>query len=233
MGSGFTLKSDWVGEKLNLAEGAAFSGFTDNGKSWIIRTKVGRMEVWPDGKPEGKRVLIETAAPSYFRMCYDGKWFVTIPPDDSEAVIYDGITGSVVQRIPSPGTIGMNCSQDGRWLAVKDAKGWNLRETGTWRVIGTVPPCEGTHDDATYGLSYDGTCFFAQLATDTIGLYELPSMRLRHRLRSPLPMDIESSACDSARQWLWILGTGGRLYRWDIGTLEVELTKLGLARPSP
>ena len=233
MGNGLSMKAEWVGEKLDLPEDAAFRDFTDDGKSWIIRTKAGRMEIWPDGKPEGKRVLTETGAATYTKMSFDGKWFVNIPKDDSEVVIREGNTGGVVRRIPLPGTISVSFSRDGRWLAIKGSQGWQLRETGTWRVIGTLPPCSGNHKDSTYGLSDEGACFFAQAATDTICLYELPSLRLRHRLRSPIRMDIESSDYDSRRSLFWILGTGGRLYRWDIGALESELAKLGLARPSP
>ena len=124
-------------------------------------------------------------------------------------------------------------SPDGRWLIGGSPTAYRLWEVGTWKP-GPVFPTDLPGSEAGLLAFARGARLVAMLGRDdSFQILQFPEGRELVRLEPPFALYAQGVAFSEDGARLWVLGTGNRMFEWDLSSLRAELAKSGLDWENP
>src|SRR6185295_6947891 len=101
-------------------------------------------------------------------------------------------------------------------------------EAGNWKPVRVWAGVQSGDHIGAAAFSGDGKTLALEQSNDTFLIVELPSLLDRVRLRPPFRLNAQAVLLDEQASRLWVLGTGPRVFEWDLSKLHTELAALRL-----
>ncbi len=204
-------------------------GFGADGRDWYIdREKIERVVLWPAGDPARERAVGESRRfdrPTFSR---DGKYLAAMGyPTPNVRVTAVG-TGQPAVILPIKHHAGASFSADGRWFVTGtevEFQLWSLPE------LQPGPRWARPVDGGRWGtpvFSPDGKWAGFDRPHGEVEIREAREFREQAVLIPPLRIDFASAVWSPDGGYLYVLGSGHRLFAWNLAALRSELRARGL-----
>jgi WD40 repeat protein len=218
-------------EQHVLSTATRVVALSTNNRWWLVHRTQNQVEVWDTAETGNPRLVLTMPSWGTEVASDDFHWAASTCKAKGACVVWDVKTGKEAARFsddPNHPYVWMQFSPDGRWLVTGAEDRFRVWRTGSWR---RGPALDGVAGPAGYSVArFSGDCrlLVTCYGGDDITLWEVPSFRRLVRLRPPWPLDAKNHVVSHDGDRVWLVGTGHRVYEWNITALRTELAKLGL-----
>jgi WD40 repeat protein len=178
--------------------------------------------VWRPARTEPPISLHFHEDARYIAVSPDGRHVATGSHSDAGVVIWDALTGKLVQTLPamSARAAKVEFSSNGRWLAASDGGLW---ETVSWTLARRFDPCFGI------AFSPDSKILAMKDHLGVASLVDPETGRVYARLEDP-HADRAECLCfsPSGKQLIATRTDSSTVQMWDLRVIREELARIGL-----
>ncbi|MBI5688729.1 MAG: protein kinase [Verrucomicrobia bacterium] len=204
-------------------------GFGDNGDWYIEREAIERVVVWPQGDPTRERPLAESRRYDRPTISRDGQYVATMGYPEVKVRVTHLASGAPPVILPVRHHAGAAFAPDGRWLVTGTDT-----EFQTWTLPGLKagPRWERPLDGSRWGtpvFSPDGRWLACDRPMGEVEVRDTRDWSEQVRLIPPVRVDINSVAWSREGDRLYVLGTGHRVFEWNLSAFRRELAARKLA----
>jgi serine/threonine protein kinase/WD40 repeat protein len=219
---------EWGPEKLVANHtNAIIWNAVEGGRTWMRHGSNG-VEIWPERDPSQARRLAIRAPLEKLATSQDGRWAAAPDYAKQKVTICDCRSGQVTTNLPARGIDEIWFSPDSRWLVASLESGYRTWETEGWKPGASWAAHLDSGNPGEIAFSDDGRLVAARQEREVFRLLSFPDCKELVTLKPPLVVSFRSACLSADGRRLWLLGSGYRLFEWDLGKLRVELAKMGL-----
>jgi hypothetical protein len=142
--------------------------------------------------------------------------------------ICDCQTGQATTNLSARGIDQIWFSPDSRWLVASVESGYCTWETQSWKPGASWAAHLDSGNPGEIGFSDDGRLMAARQEREVFRLLSFPDCKELVTLKPPLVVSIRNVCLSADGRRLWLLGSGYRLFEWNLGQLKMELAKMDL-----
>jgi len=198
------------------------------GDWWLQRFATGELLVWPGGRPELERRVLQAPALDGPNLSPDGRFISRRRYPEAGVQVLDAATGREVTSLPTARTLSASFSPDGTWLLTGTSGEYRLWHTGDWRP---GPAWPARIEGGSYGAGYyspDGSILAVLQGRGTLELRETRGYGLLLQLELPQDMWMHHFAWAPDGAGIYVLCVGHRVLYWDLQVIRRELKARGL-----
>jgi WD40 repeat protein len=219
---------EWGAEKLVASHtNAIIWNAVEAGRTWIRHGSDG-VEIWPARDSSQARRLPIRAPLERLATSPDGRWAAAPDYANQKVTICDCRSGQIMTNLPAPGIDQIWFSPDSRWLVASLESGYCTWETERWKPGASWTAHLDSGNPGEIAFSDDGRLVAARQEREVFRLLSFPDCNELVTLKPPLVVSFRSACLSADGGRLWLLGSGYRLFEWNLGQLRSELAKLGL-----
>lgn len=203
-----------------------------NGKDWLVAMNrrplyIHRAEVWPDGDPTRARAIADGKPMTWIHCTGDARWAVSVTFPSSGIRIWNGSTAQTETVLELPGALGAAFSPDNRHLITRDAARYRAWTVGSWKPL-LDWPAENTSIAGRIKFSREGRSVYLTQGANKIQIRRLPDFTEIASLEAPIQLDMYDFVIRPDEKHIYLMGSIGEVYEWNLAQLDRELTQLGL-----
>jgi WD40 repeat protein len=219
---------EW-GQEKELANhtNAIIWNAVESGRTWMRHGSSG-VEIWPERDAGQARHLAIKAPLERLATSQNGRWAAAPDYANQTVTICDCRTGQTMTNLPAHGIDQIWFSPDSRWLVASLENGYCTWETESWKPGVSWAAHLDSGNPGEIAFSDDGRLVAARQEREVFRLLSFPDGHELVTLKPPLVLSIRSACLSADGRRLWLLGSGYRLFEWNLGQLRTELAKLGL-----
>jgi serine/threonine protein kinase/WD40 repeat protein len=199
----------------------------ESGQTWMRHGRDG-VEIWPQRDHTQARRIGINAPLERLAASENGHWAAAPDYVHQTVTVCDCRTGQTVTNLSARGIDQVWFSPDSRWLVASLESGYCTWETESWKPGTSWTAHLDSGNPGEIAFSADGRFVAARHEREVFRLLSFPDCQELVTLKPPLVVSIRNACLSADGGRLWLLGSGYRLFEWNLRQLRSELTKLGL-----
>jgi len=199
----------------------------ESGQNWLRHGRDG-VEIWPHHDGTQARRLAINAPLERLAASQNGHWAAAPDYEHQTVTVCDCRTGQTLTNLPARGIDQIWFSPDSRRLVASVERGYSTWETESWKPGASWTAHLDSGNPGEIAFSDDGRLVAARQEREVFRLLSFPDCQELVTLKPPLVVPIRNACLSADGRRLWLLGSGFRLFEWNLGQLKMELAKMGL-----
>ena len=209
------------------SENAMVIGLTPRGDWIVLHNDTYRIDLWPEGDAARASVLLGTGSKDVV-FSPDLRWAVAPSTRIGGVIVFDLANRPWQKQFLLAIGGAVRWSPDGRWVFVSGSNEHLLLNATTWQEQARWPSGGIAYGASCSAFSPDSKRLVISVRNESLDVLSVPDLRLIVSLTPPLPLDFRRVVWSKDGSKLWAMGVAGRVFEWNLASLQGEMQKLGM-----
>jgi eukaryotic-like serine/threonine-protein kinase len=214
-------------QQLPGSENAIVIGMTERGDWIVYHNDTYRIDLWPEGDAARATVLLGAGSRDVV-FSPDLRWAVAPSTRIGGVIVFDLANRPWQKKFLLPIGGAIRWSPDGRWVYVSGSEERLLLNATTWQEQARWPSGGIAYGASCSAFSPDSKRLVISVRNESLDVLSVPDLRLIISLTPPLPLDFRRVVWSNDGSKLRALGVAGRMFEWDLASLQGEMKELGM-----